>query len=239
MMVTSKTTNSINMKNAIRIITTGILLALLGCNGQSNIKLNDWQSENPVLRCDMLVEDSVSHTFNLTISADSVGEASVMFYLIDCNDTLMVGRGSSVNFSGIAPIEDGYDVVMCVEWADTVITRRKHVTGFIHRPEIAEPMSAEELQQLINNQDKSIRRGTDRHLAQLLKLEIVGAKRCPQKLSDVIECISLGEWKSVIVTDVEYDEHNRISTITLKPVGEKPLPVIDSEEDEEFVIYDD
>ena len=209
------------------------ILAIQGCKEKLPTVL---PTGTPDLRYE-LVEDLENHTFSLTLSADSVGDASVTFYLIDCGDTIMRESGQSVIFNGIAPLDDGYDVVMRVERPDTIISR--HVTGFILTPEPVEKMTAEELQELINAKDKSIKRGTNDRLAQSVPLTLNDALRTPKKLSEVIDCIEFGEWKSVIVTDVDYDDNNLITSVTLKPVGEKPLAEPVEDEEEIFEIYDD
>lgn len=227
------------MKKVMMIMVVGALFTMQGCKDQAKKNSESVQRGNPELRCDKPVEDKVNHTFTLALSADSTADASVVFYLIDCGDTLMMESGQSVTFSGIAPLDDGYDVAMRVEWPDTVVMKNRHVTGFILTPEPVDSLSAKELQELINAQDKSIKCGSNEHLSQSVKIIVNDALRTPKKLSEVIDCISFKEWKSVIVTDVGYDENNLIISVTLKPVGEKPLPESDDDEDGDFVIYDD
>lgn len=225
------------MKQTLTIVIIVSLFVMMGCNEKSNNKQEVTPRGNPVLCCEVPIEDQVNHTFSLTLRADSAANASVIFYLIDCGDTLMTENGQNVTFANIAPLDDGYDVAMRVEWSDTIIVLCRHVTGFKLTPEPVEPMTAEELQKLINVKDKSIRRGSNQKIAQSMKLVVKESLRAPRKLSEVIDCIELGEWKSVIVIHVDYDDNNLITSVTLNPVGEKPLPVEDP--DNEFVVYDD
>lgn len=183
---------------------------------------------DPVLTCGIPEYDEGSQTFSLSLIGDSTGEAKVTFQLVDGDSIIM--QSTDGTFSGIAPLDDGYNVVMIVERDDTTIIRTNHVQGFIVPRPPVEKMSSEELQQLINAKDASLKRGTNEHLVLSPELKVTDSRQKPKMLREVIRLIEYEDWKSVVVTSVEYDENNLISSITLHPIGE----IIPSDDDEEY-----
>ena len=173
-----------------------------------------------------------SQTFDLDLSADSCEGAKVTFYLLDGETVVM--QNETGHFTGIAPLEEGYNVYLSAEWEDTtIVTPTKHVFGFVIPREPVEPMTKEEFQALIKAKDSSIKRGDNEHLAQAVMVTTLESKYPVTTLLEAIEKLEQGLWTTVEVTKVEYDENNLITSVTLKP-SEKVIKEEDYEDEEEY-----
>ena len=182
----------------------------------------------PTLVCDTLVFNEESKTFTLTLHADSTADAKVTFFLLD-GDSLLMQNEEGV-FTGIAPLEDGYNVQLRVEWNDTTITTpMQHIFGFVIPREPVEKMPAEELQKLILALDKSLSTGKNEHLAQGVVIKVIESKVPASTFQEIMMNLKGHTWTSVKVTDVTYDDNNLITSVTIKPEGEI---IIEDEEDE-------
>ena len=91
-------------------------------------------------------------------------------------------------------------------------------------------MPKEVLEQLINNKDTALKRGTDNRISQSVILTINDSRTTPTLLREVIRLIDYGTWQSVQVIEVSYDQASKINGITLKPIGEQ----LDEEDVEEI-----
>ena len=189
------------------------VLCLLCCSGQIN------QYSEPVLTSSVPVYDDSTNTFSITVVADSIDGAILNFYLTEGGK--IVQESQDGNFSGIDPFEDGYDVILKAQWKDTLLERIIHVVDFIVPDEPLDKMTADELEQLINNRDRDSRQTIYNHLTQGVKLIVKESNnQSPQILSDVFTLLVNDVWQAVEVVGVEYNNFNLISCITLKPVGE-------------------
>lgn len=212
------------------------ILVLSACDGKKSPPEPSQPVEtfSPVLRCETPAEDSITHTFTLRVSADSTAGATAVFHLLDGVDTLMSKEGQDATFSGVMPLDEGYNVIMEVRHADSIFMRKCHVAGFVLKRQPVKAMTAEELEELINAKDKTIALKTNPRLAPTVVLTYEGnVLNRPQKLSEVIDCIEWGEWKSVKVKHVGHDDNNLVDSITLTPVGEQSQDDI-MEEDEDY-----
>ena len=222
------------MKTEVRLLTiaaTTLLTAVLfsGCREKASRSEQVMQRGEPVLSNDIPVYDKTTQTFSLTVHADSIGDATVSYALLDGDSVIM--KSEDGQFSGITPFEEGYNVRLSAQWEDTTIERTIHVMDFIVPRDPVEKMTEDELELLINACDKSLRRSKNDHLAQGVKLVVKGTKLSPPLiLPDVITYIENGVWQKVDVIKVEYDDNNLINSITLKPIGE----VVDVDEDEDM-----
>jgi len=182
----------------------------------------------PTLVCDTLVFDEATKTFSLSLHADSTAEAKVTFILLDGDSILM--QNEDGQFSGIYPLEEGYNVQLRAEWEDTTImTPLSHILGFVIPREPIEKISEDTLQKLINAREKSLTLGINPHLAQGLIVKVTDTQMKASSLQEVVTFLKNGVWKSVSVTHVDYDDNNLVTSITLKPVEES----IDEEDYEE------
>lgn len=174
---------------------------------------------NPTFYYDSPVFDDVTQTFSLTVMPDSTSGADLSFSLVKGDSVIM--ECNDGKFCGIPPFEEGYRVRMEAKWKDTTIVRITHVANFVVLSDSVEKMSADELEQLINSCDRSIRRSSNKQLIQGVKLIVNDCKMIPQMLPDVITYIENEVWQSVEVIHLEYDDNNLITSITLRPIGEQ------------------
>lgn len=188
----------------------------------------------PQLIADRPEYNKESKTFSLTIHADSTAGADVTFYLLDGDSILM--ESSDGFFEGIAPLEEGYNAKAKVEWSDTtIITPVIHVFGFSIPREPVEKLSKADLKRLFDAKDKT---SIENYLAQGFKLKVENSKMKPEMINEVLQYLDNHIWKSIDISVIEYDEYNYITTITLKPIGEKVESVAD-EKDESTEFFDE
>ena len=186
----------------------------------------------PVLMVGDPIFDESSQTFSLTLSTDSAADATVTYLLLDGDSLLM--QGVDGHFTGIAPLEEGYNVQARVEWSDTaVVTPAIRVLGFIIPREPVEKLSLQELQRLINTRDNET---MEKYLAQRVKLTILDSQMKPTLLHDVFLYLEHNVWESVSVSDVTYDDNNLITAIILKPI-EHIEPITDDDDGGDY--YDE
>lgn len=191
-----------------------------------------YPGSNPKLCYSSPLYDESSQTFSIKAYADSADDAALCFTLLANGDTISVSHNGT--FNNIEPFEEGYNLMMEAQWKDTIIIRNSHIYGFVVPQSSIEKMSANELEKLINGCDETIRLSSNPHLVQNIELSVVDNKQSPPKvLSEVISFIKNETWSSVEVVQVEYEDNNRITKITIKPVGEKTIEV-DDEEDLDF-----
>lgn len=177
------------------------------------------------------VEDA--QTFNLELTSDSCEGAKVTFYLLDGDSVLM--KNETGLFTGIVPLDEGYNVYLTAEWKDTtIITPTKRVFGFIVPREPVEPMAKVELQRLINAKDKSIKLSENEHLAQAVAVKTLESQYPVTTLFEAVERLEQGMWASVEVKDVAYDDNHLITEITLKPKEVVLDPEIYEDEEEYY-----
>ena len=224
-------------KRMINKVLFSVILVLccivLGCKLSSSNSDYENGRGNPILVIDKPVYDENSKTFSLTVHADSVSDAQVTYYLLDGDSILM--QALDGHFTGIAPLEEGYNVKAKVEWSDTTITTMAyHVVGFIVPLKPIEKLSAKELKKLFDTKDKA---GIEKCLSQNIKLVVKGSQMTPSMIDEVLLNLESHIWRSVEVMAMEYDEYNYITSITIKPIGEKVETV--SNENESEMFYDE
>lgn len=222
------------IKNKIIFSIVSVLCCIvLGCKLSPSNSESENGRGNPVLVIDKPVYDENSKTFSLMVHADSVSDAQVTYYLLDGDSVLM--NTLDGHFTGIAPLEEGYNVKAKVEWSDTTITTMAyHVVGFIIPLKPIEKLSAKELKKLFDIKDKA---SIEKCLAQDIKLVVKGSQMTPSMIDEVILNLENHIWSSVEVVAMEYDDYNYITFITIKPVGEKVKTV--SNENESEMFYDE
>ena len=184
--------------------------------------------------CDTLIFDEESKTFSLTLRTDSTAGAEVTYFLIDCDSILM--QSTDGKFRGIQPLDEGYNVQAKVVWEDTtIVTPLTHILGFVIPREPVEKLPIKEVQQLINKKDKGLVRGESKYFTQNYDVKVTDSKMPPTSMQEIYTFLKNDVWKSVIVTDVTYDDQNLITSVTLKPVGEQNIEA--DEDDEEIIDY--
>ena len=209
-------------------MTLALLTLLFMQSCKSSPEKNIERGE-PILVVEGIQYDEGSQSFSLTLRVDSTGDAAITYYLYDGDSLIM--QNTDGYFTGISPLEEGYNVRAHVEWNDTTIVIPSiRVLGFVIQQETIEKLSDKEIQNLINTRDNEV---LERHLAQQVELTILDSQIKPSLMHDVLLQLENKVWDSVTVSDVKFDKNNLITAITLKPV-EHVEPI--SDDDEEMVI---
>ena len=80
----------------------------------------------------------------------------------------------------------------------------------------------QQLQQLIDKRDEQLMGvGESKYISPNYKLQFqntTNSQDLPESFADVFDKLEWDTWKSVSVTKLDYDEHNQIVLITLKPI---------------------
>lgn len=169
------------------------------------------------------VYDESTHTFALTLRADSTAGASVTYYLSDGDN--IVQENESGCFEGVAPLEIGYNVRMKVVWKDTtIVTPMTHVVGFVVPREPVERISKTDLERIFNAADRG---QLDDYVVQGVRILLEDGQS--SSLQDAFTYIKNKVWTTVSVTDVTYDENNYVASITIK-VEKRPESESDNDE---------
>ncbi len=96
--------------------------------------------------------------------------------------------------------------------------------GFLPQEKAASKMTVGQLQKLIDDRDPSLDgAGENKQISPSVSLKFTGideSARLPKSLADVVTKLELESWKAVEVTNVEYDDMNLISSVTLKVITE-------------------
>lgn len=214
--------------------TTIVLLYLTltviatGCNG--NMPKDQLEHRNPQLHCSTPIEDESTHLFSFEATADSANNATLHFELF-LHDSLIAQNDNGL-FHNIEECIDGYTVKFTATWPDTTIIRSEPVQGFVCITPPTEKMTAEELEHLINSCDKSIRSYNNDNIAQGVELHVEGSQLPPpEALHEVIFLIENEEWpQGVRVSNVEYNDKNQITSITISPVKEVIITPVDDDD---------
>lgn len=197
---------------------------LSGCRQSNHPKISE-----PVLTINSPEFDEETSSFNLSVSADSVDGGNVTFFLM-IGDSI-IDKNNDGKFRNIQPFDEGYDVKMEVLWPDTIIERINHVMDFVRPPEPVSKILPEDLAKMINNLDESLRSGTNKNVAQGVKVNVIDSEMKVQMLPDALILIENGIWNEVEITHLEYNDMNLVSVIELRPIGEKK-DVIDTDDED-------
>lgn len=120
--------------------------------------------------------------------------------------------------------DDGhsYDFAIMDSNADTLLCVPVEQTGFIKQAIISKEdrMTIEQLQTLIDTQDDSLKGvGESDYLAPDYRLTFSGLPsdmKNPESWSEMFDMINFEIWKGVTVSKLDYDDKNRINSVTLK-----------------------
>jgi len=120
--------------------------------------------------------------------------------------------------------DDGhsYDFAIMDSNADTLLCVPIEQTGFIKQAIVSKEdrMTIEQLQTLIDTQDDSLKGvGESDYLAPDYKLTFSGLPsdmKNPESWSEIFEMLDFGIWESVTISKLDYDDKNRINSVTLK-----------------------
>ena len=151
------------------------------------------------------------------------------FYVavLDCDDhrKVIAKADDDLTFTGVPASDNGqYDFGVFDAATDALLGYSTR-SGFIRQEKVASKMSIAELQKLIDSDDPSLKgRGANPQISPDYELHVVGLNAedstKPASLTDVLRKLKFEEWSAVEVTDMKYDEKNRVSVITIKVFNE-------------------
>jgi hypothetical protein len=189
--------------------------------GGDTIKVNAELVIPPTIEVGDLSLDGNGYTFKVGVKNPPAQK--VFIAIFHPYDSLkQIARSEDGQFKGV-PYSDAdgafYNIALVDAATDTVICSIPK-TGFIKQVAVATKMTAAELQQKIESRDESLMGiGENDYLAPDYKLTFTGlpsdAVNIPTILSDVFEKLDMETWATVTVTNLWYDDKNRISSITL------------------------
>ena len=169
------------------------------------------------------VFDGKNYSVNVEVKSPPAG---VKFYYVRMNhfgEKKILQKCDDGHFKNIPYCEeDGscYDFAIMDTESDTLLCTPMTVTGFIRQVSVSEKMTVQALQTLIDKRDPSLNgAGENDYLSPTYTLKFKGlpsnAVNVPSILAEVTEKLDMDAWQQVTVTNLEYDDMNRISVIYL------------------------
>ena len=122
-------------------------------------------------------------------------------------------------FTGIKPsdnqIHSYWFVATCANGSESKVVQ-KEIEGFIKIAQNDHQITKGELQVLINKQSTKLS-GANSQISGNVKFKVSGAGpgESVQSFQDIFDFIGFDIWKSVTVTSIGYDEHNRVNSVSL------------------------
>lgn len=170
---------------------------------------------------DLTFEEDHGYTFTAIVNNRPAGKTYVA--VINPLNNQVVSKSDKGEFKDIPYSEaDGafYTIALMDASNDSILTSMEK-PGFIKQIKPSKKMSQDELQAKINSRDDSLLGlGENDYLSPDLKLQFIGlpedAVNVPTILSEVLEKLDMEVWSSVSVSDLKYDDMNRIAVIVLK-----------------------
>lgn len=166
--------------------------------------------------------DKQSRTYFFRVSAiDVPSDVEYHFELLDEFDVNKI-IASSVDgvFRNVKPTKSGIYQVCVIGNTQKLDCEPFIISGCVEVKEVpkGEKMSASKLQSLINNSDASLL-GANKAIASNCAIHCSNLRsgdKAPSSISAVFEKL-IFEWQSVVVTNVGYDDMNRVNSISLVP----------------------
>lgn len=137
------------------------------------------------------------------------------------DNSVVVARSNDGHFDQLPPTEaEGgvYDFAVCAA-NDSLLCQPVPRAGFVPQQSVAQRMSKEQLQQLIDSNDDSLYgAGENKFIAPDCEIVFEGlpadAPYVPTKLVEVADKVDVGIWE-VTIKHTEYDDMNRISKVVI------------------------
>lgn len=175
----------------------------------------------PTLEVGDLTFENEGYSFTVVIK----NRPAIKTYLAVINpiNNQTISKSDDGTFKDVPSSEvDGafYTIALMDAEKDSVLTSMEK-PGFIRQAKPTRKMSSQELQEKIDSRDESLMGlGENDYLSPDLTLKFEGlpsdAVNVPTILSEVFEKLDMEIWSSVSVSKLDYDEMNRIKTITLR-----------------------
>lgn len=163
-------------------------------------------------------------------SVDVIGKnipKGIKYYYVMLShfDEKVLQKNEDGHFSNISYCEEdghSYDFAIMDSRADTLICIPVEQTGFVRQVTIdsSKKMTSEQLQKLIDVQDESLNGvGESDYLAPDYQLKFVGLPpdmKKPESWTEMFEIVEYGIIDRITVSQLSYDDKNRINTVVLK-----------------------
>lgn len=163
--------------------------------------------------------------YSVEVKAKNVSNNTKYYYvMISHFDKKVLQKSNDGHFSNIHYCDEdshSYDFAIMDSKSDTLLCVPIEQTGFVRQVTIdsSKKMTADELQKLIDKKDESLNGvGESDYLAPDYQLKFIGLPSDVkiQSWTDLFEMLEYEVLKSVTVSQIGYDNKNRIKMITLK-----------------------
>lgn len=216
-------------------LTCGVILLLSSrCNtsadpenpDSSSVNTTEWNPIDPptVTVSQPFFNDNGKYSVDVESKNVPAG-ADYYYVMLSHFDQKVLQKNEDGHFSNIPYCEEdghSYDFAIMDSREDTLICLPVEQTGFVKQVIIdsSKKMTQEQLQKLIDTQDKSLNGvGESDYLAPDYQLKFSGLPsdiEKPQSWAELFEMIEYEIIKSVTVSQIDYDDKNRINVIRLK-----------------------
>ncbi|MCF0126498.1 MAG: hypothetical protein HUJ68_12245 [Clostridia bacterium] len=164
----------------------------------------------------------INDGYNIKVSLTNPPTKEYHFQVLEAFGDKVIATNNNGIFRKLPPSDSeggSYRIVAKLNKNDSIIAIA-NVSGFIRQVNVTSKMSLEKLKELIDKKDKSlVGIGENEFLSPEYKLILNGlsdnSTNKPTLLAEVFEKLDMGIWESVSVSQIGYDEMNRINSITM------------------------
>lgn len=164
--------------------------------------------------------------YSVDVEAKNVnGNISFYYVMLSHFDKLVLQKNENGHFGNIHYCDEdshSYDFAIMDSKTDTLLCVPIEQTGFVRQVTIesSKKMTAEQLQKLIDTQDESLNGvGESDYLAPDYQLKFTGLPsdiKTPESWRDLFDLIEFEQIRKATISQLTYDDKNRVKTITLK-----------------------
>ena len=160
--------------------------------------------------------------YNVVIKVEHAPEKGYAVVISDIETNKEIAKSKDGSFKGVPFSSNNgrYHAQVVNASSGEALSEKTEITGFSEVKNISHKLSVNELQDLINKQDKSLLGHDNEYLSPVYQIKYVElpprTEYVPDNLGDVFEMLDMKAWNSVEVTSLDYDESKHISTIVLK-----------------------
>ncbi len=176
----------------------------------------------PTIETGNLKFEDNGYTFKVVVKNRPLGNTFIG--IVNPLDKKIVAKSEDGEFKGVpySQADGAFYTIALMNAADSILASIDK-PGFIKQAHVATKMTVGELQKKMNSRDESLLGvGENDYLAPDYKLKFIGlpsdAINIPKILSEVFEKVDMEVWQSATVSALDYDDMNRIKTITLKVI---------------------
>jgi hypothetical protein len=165
-------------------------------------------------------QDNNTGKYNLTVEIKNLPEKATAEYSIRDEQTNNVIVKSNNGKLRNIPANESEKYKLLIEWTDSLGVQMSPfettVTGFkpFEKPK-PKPMTVEELESKINKQENLSRNSKILPNVKLIFTNIQEGETVPETFDEIYNKFTFNKWTSVKVDAVEYDDNNKITSITI------------------------